>query len=62
MGTLHATARRRFIRALGTFEQRAEWEKPTSGTQERAFACCIAEWLTRNPVTSMPGLCLGCGH
>jgi hypothetical protein len=27
----------------------------------RAFACCIAEWLNRNPARSMPARCLGCG-
>jgi len=27
----------------------------------RAFACCVAEWLNRNPVCSPPGRCLGCG-
>jgi hypothetical protein len=32
-----------------------------SQAEERAFACCNAEWLNRNPVSSMPGRCLGCG-
>ena len=27
----------------------------------RAFACCIAEWLNRNPVRSSPSRCLDCG-
>ena len=26
-----------------------------------AFACCVAEWLSRNPVRSSPGRCLACG-
>ena len=26
-----------------------------------AFACCLSEWLNRNPVHSPPGRCLGCG-
>ena len=34
---------------------------PRPQAEERAFACCIAEWLNRNPVCSMPGRCLGCG-
>ena len=29
--------------------------------EARAFACCVAEWLNRNPVRSPPGRCLGCG-
>jgi hypothetical protein len=29
--------------------------------EEYAFACCVAEWLNRNPVSSMPGRCLRCG-
>jgi hypothetical protein len=28
----------------------------------RAFACCVVEWLNRNPVRSPPGRCLGCGQ
>jgi hypothetical protein len=27
----------------------------------RAIACCVAEWLNRNPARSPPGRCLGCG-
>jgi hypothetical protein len=26
-----------------------------------AFACCVAEWLNRNPVRSPPDRCLACG-
>jgi len=29
--------------------------------EARAFACCVAEWLIRNPVRSAPGRCLVCG-
>jgi hypothetical protein len=28
----------------------------------RAFACCVVEWLNRNPMRSPPGRCLGCGQ
>lgn len=39
---------------------------PRAGAQgqaeARAFACCVAEWLNRNPVRSSPGRCLGCGE
>jgi hypothetical protein len=31
-----------------------------SQAEARAFACCVAEWLNRNFVTSPPGRCLGC--
>lgn len=34
---------------------------PREQAEARAFACCIAEWLNRNPVRSPPGRCLGCG-
>jgi hypothetical protein len=29
--------------------------------EARAFACCVAEWLNRNPARSPPGRCFGCG-
>ncbi len=29
--------------------------------EERAFACCVTEWLNRKPTSSAPGRCLGCG-
>ena len=29
--------------------------------EARAFECCIAEWLNRNPEPSPPGRCLACG-
>ena len=34
---------------------------PRAQAEARAFACCVAEWLNRNPVRSPPGRCLGCG-
>jgi hypothetical protein len=34
---------------------------PRSDAEVQAFACCIVEWLNRNPARSPPGRCLGCG-
>jgi len=34
---------------------------PRASAEARAFVCCVAEWLNRNPVRSPPGRCLGCG-
>jgi hypothetical protein len=34
---------------------------PRASAEARAFACCVAEWLNRNPVRAPPGRCLGCG-
>ena len=34
---------------------------PRVEAEARAFACCVVEWLNRNPAQSPPGLCLGCG-
>jgi hypothetical protein len=34
---------------------------PRSDAEAQAFACCIVEWLNRNPARSPPGRCLGCG-
>ena len=34
---------------------------PRAEAEARAFACCVVEWLNRNPVRSPPGRCLGCG-
>jgi hypothetical protein len=34
---------------------------PRSDAEARAFACCIVEWLNRNPARSPPGRCLACG-
>ena len=30
---------------------------PRDQAEARAFACCVAEWLNRNPVRSPPGRC-----
>jgi len=35
---------------------------PRDEAEGRAFVCCVAEWLNRNPVRSPPGRCLGCGE
>jgi hypothetical protein len=32
-----------------------------SHAQAQAFACCVIEWLNRNPAQSGPGRCVGCG-
>ena len=32
-----------------------------ASAEVRTFACCVAEWLNRNPVRSPLGRCLGCG-
>jgi hypothetical protein len=34
---------------------------PKDQAEARAFACCVAEWLNRNPVRSPPDRCLRCG-
>lgn len=34
---------------------------PRDQAEARAFACCVAEWLNRNPMRSRAGRCLGCG-
>jgi hypothetical protein len=34
---------------------------PRASAEARALACCVAEWLNRNPVRSPPGRCLSCG-
>ena len=34
---------------------------PRPEAEARAFACCVVEWLNRNPVRSPPGRCLACG-
>ena len=48
------------------FDERAgivefDGELPRHDAEVRAFACCIAEWLNRNPVRSSPSRCLDCG-
>jgi hypothetical protein len=34
---------------------------PRLEAEARAVACCVAEWLNRNPERLPPGRCLGCG-
>ena len=34
---------------------------PRAEAEAQAFACCVVEWLNRNPERSPPGRCLGCG-
>jgi hypothetical protein len=34
---------------------------PRAEAERHAFACCITEWLNRNPTPSAPGRCLACG-
>jgi hypothetical protein len=34
---------------------------PRARAEAQAFACCVAEWLNRNPERSTAGRCLGCG-
>lgn len=34
---------------------------PRAEAEAQAFACCIVEWLNRNPERSPAGRCLGCG-
>jgi hypothetical protein len=50
----------------GYFDERAgiaefDGGLPRAAAEASAFACCIAEWLNRNPVGSPPGRCQGCG-
>lgn len=50
---------------LAFFDERAgiaefDGGLPRIDAEARAFACCIAEWLNRNPARSPPGHCLGC--
>jgi hypothetical protein len=33
---------------------------PRPQAEERAFTCCVAEWLNHSAVASTPGRCLGC--
>jgi hypothetical protein len=49
------------------FEKRAaitEFDGGLSRTEAeaRAVACCIVEWLNRNPTPSAPGRCVWCGQ
>jgi hypothetical protein len=49
------------------FEERAaiiEFDGGLSSTEAeaQALACCIVEWLDRNPIPSAPGRCAWCGQ
>src|SRR5262249_36245881 len=49
------------------FEERAgiaEFDDnlPRDEAEACALACCVAEWLNRNPVRSLPGRCHCCGQ
>jgi hypothetical protein len=49
------------------FDERAgvaefDADLPRREADARAFSCCVAEWLNRNPVHSQPGRCLNCGR
>jgi hypothetical protein len=51
---------------LDFYEERAgvaefDGNVPRSQAEARAFACCIAEWLNRNPTRSTLGRCNECG-
>ena len=48
------------------FEERAgivefDGGLPRAEAEAQAFACCVVEWLNRNPAHSPAGRCLGCG-
>jgi hypothetical protein len=52
---------------LAFFDERAgiaefDGGLPRAEAEARAFACCVVEWLNRNPVRSPSGRCLGCGE
>ena len=35
--------------------------RPRPESEAQAFACCVVEWLNRNPERSTTGRCFGCG-
>ena len=48
------------------FDERAgivefDGRSPCAQAEAQAFACCVVEWLNRNPARSPAGRCLGCG-
>lgn len=52
---------------IAFFDERAGIAEFDGGMSRRdaeahAFACCVVEWLNRNPARSMPDRCLGCGQ
>ena len=49
------------------FDERAHAARHVGGlphdqAEACAFACCISEWLDRNPMHTAPGRCHGCGE
>jgi hypothetical protein len=34
---------------------------PRAEAEARSFACCVTEWINRNPTPSTPGRCQTCG-
>jgi hypothetical protein len=48
-----------FAERAGTAEFDGALPRPQA--EERAFTCCVVEWLNRSAVSSMPGRCIGCG-
>jgi len=51
---------------LAFFDERAGIAENDGGlrraeAEAQAFARCVVEWLNRNPASSPPGCCLGCG-
>jgi hypothetical protein len=49
------------------FQERAgiaEFERGLSRAESKghAFTCCVAEWLNRHPMRSLPDHCYGCGE
>ncbi len=52
---------------LAYFDERAgvaefDGGLPRSAAEAQAFACCVAEWLNRNPARPMSGHCVECGN
>jgi hypothetical protein len=49
------------------FEERAgvaefDGHLPRPQAEERAFDCCVVEWLNQNPASCLPGHCAWCGE
>ncbi len=50
----------------GHFDERAgiiefDGGLPRPEAEAQAFACCVSEWMNRNPAASSPDRCLACG-
>ena len=50
-----------------SFDERAgiiefDGRLPRAEAEAQALACCIVEWLNRNPTPSAPGRCVWCGQ